>query len=96
MNPFTMTIINPRGSNQQPPVLKSAILLTELWGSAANLVAVVTTMSENIKSAVKNLGLDVDFNMNCYLLFLLETSIHIFTHIVACYVVYKILRSKCT
>ena len=38
MNPVAMTIINPRkeywpsrGSNQQPPVLKSATLLTELW-----------------------------------------------------------------
>ena len=42
MNPVAMTIINPRkeycpsrGSNQRPPVLKSATLLTELWGSAA-------------------------------------------------------------
>ena len=40
MNPVAMTIINPRkeywssrGSNQRPPVLKSAMLLTELWGS---------------------------------------------------------------
>ena len=42
MNPNAMTIINPRkeyrpsrGSNQQPPVLKSCTLPTELWGSAA-------------------------------------------------------------
>ena len=42
-NPVAMTIINPRteywpsqGSNQPPPVLKSAILPTELWGSALN------------------------------------------------------------
>ena len=41
MNPVAMTIINPRkeywpsrGSNQRPPVLKSATLPTELWGSA--------------------------------------------------------------
>ena len=41
MNPVTMTIINlrkeywpSRGSNQRPPVLKSATLLTELWGLA--------------------------------------------------------------
>ena len=41
MNPVAMTIINPwkeywlsRGSNQQPPVLKSAMLQTEPWGSA--------------------------------------------------------------
>ena len=41
MNPVTMTIINPwnkylpsRGSNQRPTVLKSAMLPTELWGSA--------------------------------------------------------------
>ena len=41
MNPVAMMIINPpkeywvnRGSNQQPPVLKSAMLPTELWGSA--------------------------------------------------------------
>ena len=41
MNPVTMTIINlwkeywlSRGSNQPPPVLKSAMLPTELWGSA--------------------------------------------------------------
>ena len=41
MNPVAMTIINPRkeywlsrGLNQRPPVLKSATLLTELWGSA--------------------------------------------------------------
>ena len=40
MNPVAMTIINPRKeywsswrSNQRPPVLKSAMLLTELWGS---------------------------------------------------------------
>ena len=39
MNPVEMTIINPRkeywpsqGSNQRPPVLKSAMLQTELWG----------------------------------------------------------------
>ena len=41
MNPVAMTIINPRkeywlsrGSNQQPPVLQSAMLPTKLWGSA--------------------------------------------------------------
>ena len=41
MNPVTMTVINPRkeywlswGSNHRPPVLKSAMLPTELWGSA--------------------------------------------------------------
>ena len=41
MNPVTMTIINPRkqywpsqGLNQRPPVLKSAMLPTELWGLA--------------------------------------------------------------
>ena len=40
MNPVAMTITNPRkdywpscGSNQRPPVLKSATLPTELWGS---------------------------------------------------------------
>ena len=43
MNPVAMTIINPRkeywpsrGSNQRLPVLKSATLPTELWGSATN------------------------------------------------------------
>ena len=42
MNPIAMTIINAekkywlsRGSNQRPPVLKSAMLRTELWGSAS-------------------------------------------------------------
>ena len=41
MNPIAMTIINPRkeccssqGSNQRPLVLKSYVLLTELWGLA--------------------------------------------------------------
>ena len=41
MNPVAMTIISPqkeywpsRGSNKQPPVLKSVTLPTELWGSA--------------------------------------------------------------
>ena len=41
MNPVAMTIINPqkeywanRGSNQGPPVLRSAMLPTELWGLA--------------------------------------------------------------
>ena len=41
MNPVAISIINPPkeywpswGSNQRPPVLKSATLLTELWGSA--------------------------------------------------------------
>ena len=41
MNPVAMTTTNPRkeywpshGSNQRPPVLKSATLPTELWGSA--------------------------------------------------------------
>ena len=41
MNPVPMTIINPwkedwlsRGSNYRPPVLKSAMLPTELWGSS--------------------------------------------------------------
>ena len=45
MNPVAMTIINPqkeywlnRGSNQQPPVLKSAMQPTELCGSAVVLV----------------------------------------------------------
>ena len=39
MNPVTMTTIDPwkeywqsRGSNQEPPVHKSATLPTELWG----------------------------------------------------------------
>ena len=42
MDPVAMTIINPRkeywpshGSNQQPPFLKSTMLLTELWGLAS-------------------------------------------------------------
>ena len=42
INPVAMTIINPGkkywpswGLNQHPPVLKSAMLPTELWGSAA-------------------------------------------------------------
>ena len=41
MNPVVMTIIDPwkeywpsQGSNQLPPVLKSAMLPTELWGLA--------------------------------------------------------------
>ena len=41
MNPVAMTIINPQreywqnwGSSQGPAVQKSAMLLTELWGSA--------------------------------------------------------------
>ena len=41
MNRVTMTVISPRkenrpsrGSNQRPPVLKSATLSTELWGLA--------------------------------------------------------------
>ena len=41
INPVAITTINPRkeywlsqGSKQQPPVLKSATLPTELWGSA--------------------------------------------------------------
>ena len=46
MNPVAMTVINlwkeywpSRGSNQGPPVLTSAMLPTELWGSACgNLV----------------------------------------------------------
>ena len=45
MNPVAMTTINPRtecrpswGSNQGPPVLKSAKLLTELWGPAQFVV----------------------------------------------------------
>ena len=45
MNPVAMTIINPLkeywlswGSNQQPPVLKSATLLTELWGLADHVL----------------------------------------------------------
>ena len=43
MNPVTMTIINPLkeywpswGSNQPPPVLKSAALPTHLLGSATH------------------------------------------------------------
>ena len=42
MDPVTMTIISPwkeywpsRGLNQQPRVLKSAMLQTGLWGSAS-------------------------------------------------------------
>ena len=41
MNPVAKTIINPwkeywpcQGSNQRPSVLKSALIPTELWGSA--------------------------------------------------------------
>ena len=41
MNPVAMTTTNPlkeywpsRGSNQPPPVLKSATLSTKLWGAA--------------------------------------------------------------
>ena len=48
MNPVAMTIINPRkeywlnrGSNQRPPVLKSAMLPTELWGSAKKVLNIV-------------------------------------------------------
>ena len=44
MNPVAMTIINPRieywpsrGSNQRPPLLKSATLPTELWGSVPHI-----------------------------------------------------------
>ena len=44
MNPVAMTIINPRkeywpsrGSNQRPPVLKSATLPTELLGSVTDI-----------------------------------------------------------
>ena len=55
MNPVTLTIINPRreycpcqGLNQQPPVLKSCTLLTELWDSA--------TQSKK-KEAFKNIAL---------------------------------------
>ena len=50
MNPVALTIINPRreywpshGSNQRPPVLKSATLPTELWGSA-HLIGLVRCM----------------------------------------------------
>ena len=49
MNPVAMTIINPRkeywpsqGSNQRFPVLKSATLPTELWGSASLCVEELT------------------------------------------------------
>ena len=45
MNPVTMTIINPQkekspswGSNQRPPVLKSEMLLTQLWGSTFTIL----------------------------------------------------------
>ena len=44
MNPFAMTIFKPQkeywpswGSNLQPPVLKSATLPTELWGSVTQM-----------------------------------------------------------
>ena len=46
INPVAMTIINPwkeylpsQGSNQRPPVLKSATLQTELWGLAQRVNA---------------------------------------------------------
>ena len=52
MNPVAMTIINPRKefwpsrrSNQQPPILKSATLPTELWGSAKLKVEVIVLAS---------------------------------------------------
>ena len=45
INPVAMTITNPwreywpsLGSNQRPPVLKSAVLPTELWGLATNFL----------------------------------------------------------
>ena len=54
MNPVATTIINPwkeywlsRGSNQQPPVLKSATLPTELWGLAK--------MKQEINKQVSNM-----------------------------------------
>ena len=55
MNPVAMTIINPRkeywpsqGSNQRPPVLKSATLLTELWDLAAFQLKTVKTMPSQV------------------------------------------------
>ena len=65
MNPVAITFINPqkeywlsRGSNQRPPVLKSATLLTEVWGSAWKLVlltvVLMTVMWENSQWQGKN------------------------------------------
>ena len=52
MNPVAMTIINPwkeywptRRSNQRPPVLKSATLLTELWYTAQKVSTHVSLRS---------------------------------------------------
>ena len=56
MNPVTMTIINPLKDywpspelNQQPPVLKSAMLQNELWG----LVPFETVLHETLRQAEK-------------------------------------------
>ena len=58
MNPVAMTIINPRkeywpsrGSNQRPPILKSATLPTELWGSAHH-VQDQTVISQSVTNAI--------------------------------------------
>ena len=64
MNPVALTIINPRkeywwsrGSNQQPPVFKSATLTTELWCSLQitnlNLMKVMETSPKEKKTLWK-------------------------------------------
>ena len=57
MNSFAMTIINPkkrywpsRESNKLPPVLKSATLPTELWGSTQNMWTNVLKLFQNYRT----------------------------------------------
>ena len=69
MNPVAMTIINPqkeywpsRGSNQRPPVVKSAMLQNELWGLAMAFENVlkaaddqlITRLVQNVNSTETN------------------------------------------
>ena len=56
MNPVEMTIVKPRkayqpirGSNKPTPVLKSATLPTQLWGSAEGIVKPSALLDSSIR-----------------------------------------------
>ena len=61
MNPAAMTIVNPRkayrptrGSNEPTPVLKSATLPAQLWGSAEGIVKLRALLDSSIRVSFNN------------------------------------------
>ena len=80
MNPVAMTIISPQkeywpsqGLNQQPPVLKSCMLPTELWARPQiEVFADILNLTQNLKlvlERVENVGKGENAGYHHFLLF---------------------------